>query len=456
MTQTPPDDPALRQSVAEKVEQAVGESPRVAAEWARTYADSLIDPNAAVARWDELTTAEERRLAERSDPQDARLVRNLLRWQADFLKRLDRDEEALAVMRRTVAVQADDRKEVIDTADWLMERQAWPVLEELAAKFPARFGEDALLLYRLAEAQRLRGADDLAEATAKQALQLQGITPPQRLETAYTLQTRQLYYWAEREYRQVLDSVAVTSEESLRARNFLAEMLHDRLEDLQAAKVLQDLVDVLDQDARASEQVEGPGKRDSSWPRARMHYFYAEHFGRAADFDRQAEHLKKATDYDPAELDALIARHRYSQADAKWTAETREMIDAAASQLVQQIDELRKHAGEPGEKGAQGYANTEMARHCNHYAWLISNTAGDFHKALELALEANRRSPNTAAYLDTLGRAYFAVGDLENAVKHQAKAVELEPHYCQIRRQLEFFREELAKAQKGAPAKASP
>ena len=60
------------------------------------------------------------------------------------------------------------------------------------------------------------------------------------------------------------------------------------------------------------------------------------------------------------------------------------------------------------------------------------------HKSLEIR-------PDTGGYLDTLGRCYYAKGDLENAVKYQSKAVELDPHSQQIRRQLKVFQDELAK-----------
>jgi tetratricopeptide (TPR) repeat protein len=52
--------------------------------------------------------------------------------------------------------------------------------------------------------------------------------------------------------------------------------------------------------------------------------------------------------------------------------------------------------------------------------------------------------PNSAGYLDTLGRCYYAKQDYENAVKYQARAVALEPHSGQIRRQMKLFEEALA------------
>ncbi len=50
--------------------------------------------------------------------------------------------------------------------------------------------------------------------------------------------------------------------------------------------------------------------------------------------------------------------------------------------------------------------------------------------------------------LDTLARVYYAKGDLENAVKYQTKAVELEPHSGLIQHQLDLFRKKLEEKKK--------
>ena len=48
--------------------------------------------------------------------------------------------------------------------------------------------------------------------------------------------------------------------------------------------------------------------------------------------------------------------------------------------------------------------------------------------------------PTEGGFYDTLARCCFAKGDLDNAVKQQTKAAELEPHSGLIQRQLDFFR----------------
>ena len=80
----------------------------------------------------------------------------------------------------------------------------------------------------------------------------------------------------------------------------------------------------------------------------------------------------------------------------------------------------------------------------NQFAWLVGNTLGEKNPQLaDEAIRNSRRSleikPDAARYLDTLGRCYYAKGDLENAVRFQREAAQLDPHSGLIREQLELF-----------------
>ena len=88
----------------------------------------------------------------------------------------------------------------------------------------------------------------------------------------------------------------------------------------------------------------------------------------------------------------------------------------------------------------------------NQFAWLIGNTLGETDPQLaEEAIRYSQKSlelrPDAAGYLDTLGRCYYAKGDLENAIKYQSEAARLDPHSRLIRRQLEFFKATLAESE---------
>ena len=63
---------------------------------------------------------------------------------------------------------------------------------------------------------------------------------------------------------------------------------------------------------------------------------------------------------------------------------------------------------------------------------------------LEAASDADFR--RLGQYLDTLAHCYYANGDYETAVHHQTEAAKLDPHTRAISRQLEVFREALARS----------
>ncbi len=87
----------------------------------------------------------------------------------------------------------------------------------------------------------------------------------------------------------------------------------------------------------------------------------------------------------------------------------------------------------------------DNAQWYNQWAWLVSNTKGDYAKAVKYSLHSLELSPDSPSLLDTLGRCYYAAGDLENAIKVQRQAIEGHPHLLVMRRQLELFESELAK-----------
>jgi tetratricopeptide (TPR) repeat protein len=83
-------------------------------------------------------------------------------------------------------------------------------------------------------------------------------------------------------------------------------------------------------------------------------------------------------------------------------------------------------------------------------AWLVANTEGDVDEAIRCSKKSLELRPGSASYLDTLGRCYFAKGDLEKAVECQLQAVALEPQMKQMAKQLELFQAALEKSRRGS------
>jgi Flp pilus assembly protein TadD len=230
----------------------------------------------------------------------------------------------------------------------------------------------------------------------------------------------------------------VLDKNSVEARSDLAMWLHDREDYREAADLLGELVDAAaaDRDGRKSllRQLNDDGSNGQevlAGVAARQEFYMACHEESHGDFKKQREHLEaavKAYDKDP---DILIAMYRLKEADEDFRQKTRERIRAASAYQQQLIDEY-----------------PDIPTLYNQWAWLISNTEGDQAKAVEYSRRSLELSPNEPSYLDTLGRCYFAVGDLENAVKYQRRAVKRAPHYRVMQRQLKQFEDALAAKQK--------
>ena len=128
--------------------------------------------------------------------------------------------------------------------------------------------------------------------------------------------------------------------------------------------------------------------------------------------------------------------HRLPRARERWRKRTSQLIADAVKSFEDLLKGFRV-AGEFENKSAVGIT-------LNQLAWLVSNTEGDFEKAIRLSRRSLELRPGRGESLDTLGRAYFAVGDFERAIRYQRRAVRKLPHSQQIVRQLEEFEAQAA------------
>lgn len=433
-------------TVAGIIAESLGASTREAAHWLRVYGSTLGDPTATLAEWETISTREEQAFYNTSDRSAADIVRDLLRWRADLLEQLDRPEESLALVLKTIDLLDGTQQQLADAVDWLLDRQRWAAIIEVSARFSQRFQESTLLLYRLAEAQLQRGLRDEAEKTAKSALESNREEHREHILAAYALQERGLLEWSEREYRDVVQRVLPGSPEGLQARLSFSEMLHDLQRDQEAAEVLRDLVEAVEKDQNVRYLV-ARFRRDPGSIGSRMHYFLAEHARLSGNLKETAENLKKAIKFDAVDADVLIGLYRASADDPVWRKEALDMIAEASRVFREEANDFETQAAEAPNEEIREIYRRELAGAYNQLAWLVANTEGDYDEALRSSQRSLELRPETAGYLDTLGRCYFAKGDYKNAVFHQSRAVELEPHSQQIRRQLELFQKALETAQ---------
>ena len=422
-------DEAARLELTKTIAAIVGNSKRPAAAWLRLYAKTIGDPAAALAEWDEATKAEHATLDKHPDRTNRETVRDLYRWQVELLKRLMRDEEAVAVIRRTFALLDGTPEQLTEIVDWLIQRGAWDVVVEVATRpqFVAVFSDNPLLLYRLAETQLALKKNDEAQATADKALALRADNLDEHFRIGFVLQERGLMEWAEREYRAVMTASPAGSVLDFRSRFYLSELLHDQVKELAAGETLKPVCDLMAKDESHKETCVR-ASREPTGVISRMHFFYACHLVEQKDFAAAEKRLDQAIESDPTDADVLIALYRLPKPSAERREKTKGLIDDAAKDFREQIEESRQAADQAPSEQFQATANLGVAQGCNQLAWLVGNTEGDYDEALKCSQRSLEIRPDYPGYLDTLGRCYYAKRDLANAVKYQTQAVTLDPH----------------------------
>ena len=282
---------------------------------------------------------------------------------------------------------------------------------------------------------------------AEKAAQLDPQRDLESFITAKELEEHNQFDWAEREYRRNINPKNIASHEGILAQVYLAKMLHDYEKHGEAADVLQPLATAVENEGQIGQlytEFQRYYRRRLDIPEAeplsaRLHYYRALQYRDLKDQKQERDELSLAIKFDPNDPDVLIAMYRMPEADEKWRSNVRERIRNLCRQVDQQIDER------PNDP--DGY---------NQWAWLVSNTEGDFQKAIRYShrsLELIPRGSGEAAgasFLDTLGRCYFAAGDVENAVKYQRQAVAKVDYVQVMNRQLAQFEKALEEKQGAA------
>ncbi len=437
---------AKRPQIAEIIDERLASSPRVGPSWLQIFRQSLDDPQAALARWQEQVAREIDLLTHRPALTNQQIVLDLVRWQVDQLRHLDRQEDALAAMRNVIGISTDfSESQLIDLTTWFLARSGPSVVEELATYHAGQvppddgvpvggiFGESPMLLYLLAEALLVQGKVDLAQQHADAALSLRSDSSDSHFIVAEALADRGCFRWSRREYRLVIDRFDVQDGPGQQARMLLSEMEHDQGNHKQAAEVMWPWVEATEKSLGADDPFDRNANEFLGRLLARAYLFRATHAEKQGDIAAAKKDLETALKYVEDEADTLIAAWRIDD-DPQWREKAKERIDHTLDffkPYIEKFEEQYKFFKENGSgMGAQG---PTMANYCNQYSWLVANTYGDFDHALRSSHLSLEIVPGNGAYLDTLAHCYAAKEDWASAVKYQKQAVQKLPHSGQIR-----------------------
>jgi len=429
LDRVPADDAAFEKH-AKAVTASIGSSPRAAADWIRKSLLEHKDPTGAATAFAEFIDAEESVLRQYPHRSRSSILIDLLRRQAKRYDSLDRPADATAALLRMVGFEQGDSVVLNEVLQLLSDRKDWAGVEQLVERYGDRIRQEPLASYSVARAYQIQGKTEAAEQFATAARALNPNDQRAHILMGINLRNRGWVEWAEAEYRLSIAMGVPTQAFTLIAAYQLGESLHDRGDDAAAAAVLDQATRGLEAAAGQKLDVSDAG-RGLEANRARAHYFHALHQKSQGDKQAMLTHLLDGLEADPADAEILIELFHVADLEPAVRDRVRKLIRESAD------DYRKKMAAEPDDD-----------THFNQFAWLISNTEGDFNEALEASKRSLVIKPESPGHLDTLGRCYFALGDLGNAVKNQKRAIELDPHSQQMHRQLKLFEAELAKRKK--------
>ncbi len=349
-----------------------------------------------------------------------------------------------------------------DLSRWALEKGIPEIVIEQNARPRMNGVRDTQLDYLLAESFLRLSQPEKAEESADRAFSRGGVNEAAFLDRAIHaefLNQRQLYRWAEREYRAALAVSDPLDKLTVRLTYVLQKMLVDGMDHEGAVEVLQPLIDRfekepafardIDTDPTFGNQGGALGNREgatytSSLKAAHLHNRAIAKI-KSGKLEEAKQDLRDAWKADPDNVDVAITMWK-NRADPEWNSESEQAIQQAIKEFRDVIPKLERDVRGSGANDLATYEFT-YANTLNTYAWVLVSTDRDLATALECSQLACRLTPSSAAYLDTLARCYFKSGRIEEAIRCQKEAIAIEPWSREITRSLAEFEAALLKTQ---------
>jgi tetratricopeptide (TPR) repeat protein len=448
---------AVRKRHSELVVSVLGGNDRQASEWLRVYALDLPNGEYSSTRWRQLIQRQRQQIDAVTSPVSTRpSVLELVRVCATRASDSGQLPEALNLARENIDLIPPTTRDLIDSCSWAIDNQLHPFVLDLRSEHHRMFDNQPILLYGAAEATKVTGDDAQANQLAERASRIKPLpeneakraemSPKELEETAQAhrligekLEQRGLFHWAEREFRQIIDAMATDAEPAYTTRIHLSGMLGElqRFED--AADVLRPLTERIEKDDKFKQRLSRVLFRYNRI-KSDQEFYAAQAMIRDGAFEPAKPLLEHAFRLNPENIDILIAMHRL-KSEPEWN----ELVSNTLKKTIHRVElEVRSTEMQVRQAGRFRLANEILGQGLNQYAWLVSNTEGDYKKALEFSLKSIELAPD-GPKLDTCARCYFAVGDYENAVRMQRRALRLMPHSPPMMRQLSEFESKLAR-----------
>jgi tetratricopeptide (TPR) repeat protein len=334
--------------------------------------------------------------------------------------------EVAAQYQELNAWQAFTPQSIQELVDLLTKHESKALLAVLKKNYPELMKtNDPRLLYLLAEVELKQGNQSDAEALAKQASQLQPEAAQLHYELALFLSRRGHLSWMERECQIIM---ALPPQQQSRygfdALVLLAEKQNDQERFQEASETFGKCLTMMRRNERLQDGSNLYTSQDQL--RAKQSFNAAMHASQQGDDAKAYDKFLETLEQDNDDADSMIGLYRLK----KVSPAQRQNIEKKLDEMISRYEE--------------NCTENPHVKHLNEYAWLVSNTRGDFDLALKRGLQATAAAPLSGGLQDTLAHCYAAKGDYANAVKIQRKAVELEPSSQSIARGLARFEKQLA------------
>lgn len=458
MQQPMSDSQALREHHSDRMLTVLGGNDRQASQWLRVYAEDLAAGDYSAERWRELIARQRREIDASASTASTRPAVLELVWVcAARAAEAGQRSEALTLARENIDLIPPTSRDLIDACSWAIDHQLHPFVLDLRNEHRRMFDRQPVLLYGAAEATKVAGDDAEANRLAERALrikplpeteeQLAKLSPKELEETAQAhrligekLEQRGLFHWAENEFRQIIDALEIDSEPAYTTRVHLSRMLGELQQFEAAAAALQPLTERIEKDDKFKQRLSSVLFAYNRI-KSDQEFYLAQAMIRDGKTEQAKPLLKRAFSMNPENIDVLIAMYRLEGPPA-WDEEVRETL----RETIRRVDmDVRSAQLQVRQGGRFRLASEILGAGLNQYAWLVSNTEGDYQKALDYSLQSLEIDAD-AAKMDTCARCYFALGQLQEAVRMQRRALRLMPHSPPMVRQLNEFESALAKS----------
>ncbi|QDU54865.1 hypothetical protein [Aeoliella mucimassa] len=444
--------------IADQMRAEIGSSVRRTATWVRLLAGQIEHPRAALNEWPaEIERAVATAAADMDDEVYLGQLCELLTNYARVALECNDTESFLAAVEQYLEYTTESKVAAIEHfVEWSGESGNKSLVNQLMDRHREVLSQSKVGLYLMAKTYAEQDNSELAEQLADQALNLRGennteSAPEMRVIIGSALLREGYVEWGRRELRKTIEEGPVASVTHAQAAYLLSDSLHDWQQNQEASDVLLSFTEPIQNDTNLRNAYENRAKSASRMGSSMLipptkklesyqQFYLACALHEQGDVDAEWEALKNALKADDDNIDIIIAMYRVAPDGTERRAEVMEIIQQRLRMLDQMIND---------------YSGTSSvtSNWYNEWAWLVSNTEGDFqkavrysHKSIEMETQEIEQDPDrsidgTAGLLDTLGRCYYAAGDIDNAIKYQSQAVEYRPHMRTLKRQLDEFRQ---------------